>query len=236
MRRSSSPNSQDVTAADRPQRADARRNRERLLAAAEVLFTEQGSDASLEEIARRAGVGIGTLYRHFPTRDDLIAQIVCDGNQAIIERAHELLAAPSPILGLTKWLEALVAQTARFHGLTEALTQGYAGASTSQLCSACESITAAGTPLIVRAQDAGELRADVNPADVILGANAAAWIAEQTGDAEAANRHLALMLDGLRCTTARAKPARAMATTVPSTRRAAQRRRVARPQATRARS
>jgi AcrR family transcriptional regulator len=206
-----SPNSQGA-AADRPQRADARRNRDLLVAAAEVVFTEQGADASLEEIARRAGVGIGTLYRHFPTRDDLIAQVLDDSNAAIIARAKELLGAPSPMLALTRWLDALIGQTARFRGLTQALTVNYAGTTGSRLCSACGAITTAGTALVVRAQQAGEIRDDVAPADVIVSANAAAWIAEQTGDASAATRHLALVLDGLRATpahrTRRVKPAR----------------------------
>jgi AcrR family transcriptional regulator len=196
-----SPNSQDpdALASDRPQRADARRNRDALLAAAEGVFNEQGASASLEAIARRAGVGIGTLYRHFPTRDDLIAQVICTGNEAIIARARDLLTADAPLAALTSWLEALIRQSATFRGLSEALTTGYAGNNGSQqLCMACDVIMSAGGALVVRAQEAGEIRADVPPADVVLSANAAAWLAEQTGDAEAALRHLHLVLAGLR--------------------------------------
>ncbi|HEY0191418.1 MAG TPA: helix-turn-helix domain-containing protein [Kofleriaceae bacterium] len=187
--------------ADKPLRADAKRNRDLLLAAAEAVFTEHGADASLEEIARRAGVGIGTLYRHFPTRDDLLAQVIDDSNAAIVARAEELLAAPSPLLALTRWLEALIGQTATFRGLTQALAANYPTTPRepcSRLSTACVALTAAGAALVVRAQQAGEIRDDVDPADVVISANAAAWIAEQTGDAGAAARHLALVLDGLR--------------------------------------
>jgi AcrR family transcriptional regulator len=195
-----SPISQSRANNAKPLRADAKRNRDLLVAAAEAVFTEHGSDASLEEIARRAGVGIGTLYRHFPTRDDLLAQVIDDSNAAIIARAQELLDAPSPLLALTRWLEALIEQTATYRGLTEALAANYAPAEgqCSRLYAACEALTAAGAALVVRAQQAGEIRDDVEPADIVVSANAAAWIAEQTGDAGAASRHLALVIDGLR--------------------------------------
>jgi AcrR family transcriptional regulator len=202
---SSSPNSQDHDAdptaagSDRPQRADARRNRDALVDAAEAVFSEQGAGASLEAIARRAGVGIGTLYRHFPTREDLIAQVICTGNDAIIARAHDLLTADAPLAALTSWLEALIRQSATFRGLTQALAAGYAGNNDSQqLCMACDVIMTAGGALVVRAQEAGEIRRDVPTADVILSANASAWLAEQTGDSAAALRHLHLVLAGLR--------------------------------------
>jgi len=92
-----------------PMRSDARRNRERLLAAAMSAFTEKGADdISLEEIARRAGVGIGTLYRHFPTRQSLLESVYRDQVEALCERARALGEEPAPAEALTAWLRALV--------------------------------------------------------------------------------------------------------------------------------
>jgi AcrR family transcriptional regulator len=200
MSRAPSPIVQDPVA--RPQRADAKRNYDLLVAAADVAFTEHGAGASLEDIARRAGVGIGTLYRHFPTRDALLAQVLHDSNAAIIARATELRAAPSPIDGLARWLEAFVGHAMTYRGLGDTLAASFVGTG-APLCGACKDIAAAGATLVVRAQDAGEIRADVDVNDVIRGAQAAAWIAEQTKDADAARRHLSILLDGLRAEPAR---------------------------------
>src|SRR5947209_2599848 len=100
-----SQNRQEVVA-ERPQRADARRNRERLLAAAELTFTERGPDASLEEVARRAGVGIGTLYRHFPTRRALVEAVLADQIDALQKQAEALLDSPTPGDAFATWLRA----------------------------------------------------------------------------------------------------------------------------------
>src|SRR5512138_2569697 len=89
-------------------RADARRNYDRLIRAADALFTERGADASLEDIAKRAEVGIGTLYRHFPTRDDLIAQVLYESTAAIVARGAALRSAASPSAALAQWLRELV--------------------------------------------------------------------------------------------------------------------------------
>jgi AcrR family transcriptional regulator len=105
MSRVDLPDSQPAT-----MRSDARRNRERLLAAAMSAFTEYGADdTSLEEIARRAGVGIGTLYRHFPTRQSLLESVYRDQVEALCARARALREDPSPGAALTAWLRALVA-------------------------------------------------------------------------------------------------------------------------------
>src|SRR5215472_5244918 len=92
-----------------PKRADARRNYERLIAAAAAVFAERGADdVSLEEIARRAGVGIGTLYRHFPTRQALLEAVYIDQVESLSARAGELLRAESPADALAEWLRAMV--------------------------------------------------------------------------------------------------------------------------------
>src|SRR5436190_24087702 len=92
-----------------PMRADARRNRELLMAAALAAFTERGADdTSLEEIARRAGVGIGTLYRHFPGRTALLEAVYTDQVAALCRRADELIAAESPSAALAAWMREIV--------------------------------------------------------------------------------------------------------------------------------
>src|ERR1700709_2876078 len=112
-------------ASSRPLRADAQRNHEQIVAAADAAFRDQGADASLEEIARRAGVGIGTLYRRFATREDLLAAILDKGTAAIVARGHELLSARSPKEGLTQWLEALAQHVTRYRGLTGLMAEAY---------------------------------------------------------------------------------------------------------------
>src|SRR5918997_3877226 len=92
----------------RPLRADARRNYERLLTAARAAFDEHGADASLDGIARRAGVGIGTLYRHFPTRSDLLAAVLRDEIEALSAAAERLLTSQAPGDALINWLRAVV--------------------------------------------------------------------------------------------------------------------------------
>ncbi|HEY4243951.1 MAG TPA: helix-turn-helix domain-containing protein [Kofleriaceae bacterium] len=187
-----------VESSNRPLRADAQRNLDRLLAAADAEFTEHGAGASLEDIAKRARVGIGTLYRHFPTRDDLLARVISDSFTAVIERGRELLLAPSPFLGLVKWIEALVGQLATYNGLTGALSRGYVKPEDTQLCAGCVQMEAVGNALLARAQDAGEIRPDAEVKEVILSAHAAAWIAESTKDPAAVDRLLSILFDGLR--------------------------------------
>jgi AcrR family transcriptional regulator len=185
--------------APRALRADAQRNYDLLVAAADAAFTEHGADASLDDIARRAGVGIGTLYRHFPTREALLAAVLNEGATAIVDRAHELMTARSPIVGLSAWLDALVGYVMMYRGLGDTLAAAF-NATGQPLCRSCDAIAAAGTALVKRAQDAGELSPDAVAADLVMTAHAAAWISEQTKDPDAPGRMLATMLAGLRAT------------------------------------
>lgn len=209
-------------------RADARRNYERLIRAADAQFMEQGAAASLEDIARRAAVGIGTLYRHFPTRDDLIAQVLYQSTAALVERADALLDAASPAVALAQWLRAMVTYVTTYRGLTAALANSYVGSGT-QLCSNCEHIAKAGGALLARAQAAGEIRRDADIKEVILTAHSAAWIAEQTKEPEAADRLLGILFDGLR-TIRPGRPARSTRR-APAPRRSRSARPTARPAA-----
>lgn len=182
----------------RPLRADAKRNLELLIAAAEAEFTEHGADASLEDIAKRAGVGIGTLYRNFPTRDDLIARVLQAGIDAILARANELMTSKHPGEAVAIWLRALVDHVTTYRGLIGAVAASYTAENGTQLCATCDTISDAGARLLKRAQDAGEIRADAEVREVILTAHSAAWIAEQTKDPTAVDRLLGILLDGLR--------------------------------------
>jgi AcrR family transcriptional regulator len=93
----------------RPMRADARRNYDALVAAAREVFAERGSDLAIEDVAKRAGVGVGTLYRHFPHRIDLVQAVYSDDIDTLVAAADDALADPDPWHGLSSWLEAFVA-------------------------------------------------------------------------------------------------------------------------------
>jgi AcrR family transcriptional regulator len=175
-------------------RADARRNYERLLGEASRAFAEQGVEASLEEIARRAGVAIGTLYRHFPTRNDLLEALLRDRFDGHAAAADELLDGAEPLEALRTWVLRLVAASTSYRGLVEAVTDALADES-SALHRSCGGMRAAAARLVARAQQAGELRADLTVDEMLLAVHAAGWAAEHGGTLE---RHLDLVFSGLR--------------------------------------
>ncbi len=181
-----------------PMRADARRNRELLLAAALAAFTEGGTDdISLEEIARRAGVGIGTLYRHFPGRAALLEAVYTDQVAALCQRAGALLAAEPPGVALALWLRAMVDFGATKHTLTSALTADYD--KDAPVFAACrDDLLSAAAALLTRAQQAGVVRPEVQPIDLLRLSHAVAAATEHATDgADQAERLLSLMLDGV---------------------------------------
>ncbi|MFH9722629.1 TetR/AcrR family transcriptional regulator [Streptomyces sp. NPDC017254] len=179
-------------------RADARRNHERLLTEARVTFSEQGADAPLEEIARRAGVGIGTLYRHFPTRAELLSAVFQEALAELLRRSGELAEAEEPCRALVEWLRALIAHAGEYRGLAHALmSASYDRSSALAQCS--EPLRAAGERLLGRAREAGQVRADVSIGDLMQLTNAIALAAEQCPeDTELADRLLALTLRGIK--------------------------------------
>jgi AcrR family transcriptional regulator len=180
-----------------PIRADARRNRELLVAAAMAAFTECGADdTSLEEIARRAGVGIGTLYRHFPGRRALLEAVYTDQVAALCQRADELLASQPPGAALAAWMRDMVEFSATKHNLISALAADYD--SDAPVFSACrDDLLTAATALLTRAQQAGAVRPDVQPLDLLRLAHGVAAAAERAADADQAERLLSLMLTGV---------------------------------------
>ena len=188
------PTEQVTGLQQRPKRADARRNYEKLLTAAADAFTEDGTDASLEDIARRAGVGIGTLYRHFPTRQALLEAVYIDEVEEMSRSAHDL-ADLDPWDALVTWLRQFVRYAATKRALAEELMA--TNDQDQQVFVACRSaITEAGDLLLGRAQEAGVVRPDTNFTDV--GRMVAGIAAIRTADAGQIERILDVALDGLR--------------------------------------
>ncbi|MFF4017503.1 TetR/AcrR family transcriptional regulator [Streptomyces sp. NPDC001843] len=179
-------------------RADARRNHERLLAEARAAFAAYGTDASLEDVARRAGVGIGTLYRHFPNRQALMSAVFEDAVGELLARARELLDSPEPCSALVTWLREMVTHAGEYRGLARALMSVSAEPS-SALARCSTPIREAGGALLARAQEAGAVRPDVPIGDLLQLTHAIALAADESpGDPDLADRLLRLTLRGLR--------------------------------------
>jgi AcrR family transcriptional regulator len=178
----------------RPRRADARRNYEKVLTAAREAFAEGGEATSLEEIARRAGVGIGTLYRHFPNRQALLEALYVDEVEEVCRSAAELDAADS-WEALSGWFERFIAYLATKRALAhELLNYLELDAPLFQTCRA--SLYAAGEPLLQQAQDAGVVRPDVSFGEVMQMVMGIAKI--PTNDRAQTEHILRVALDGLR--------------------------------------
>ncbi len=202
----------------RAMRADVRRNRARLLAAAREIFQRDGAGASLEAVARQAGVGIGTLYRHFPTRQHLLEALLADGYAELAAKARELLADPAPGEALLTWLRAFAAQVAAYQGLAapavaslrDEVTLRNEIAQRDEIAQRNEStlrdehsepapsrraMCEAAEALFARAQRAGEAPPEAVFADVLWLTGAIAAVTER--EPEAAGRLLSLAAAGM---------------------------------------
>jgi AcrR family transcriptional regulator len=178
-----------------PLRADARRNYEALLAAADELFTTDGPEASLDRIARRAGVGNATLYRHFPDRRDLLVAVCVGDVKALCELGEALHAEPDAGQALARWLRAYIDHVSAKHGLAAAFATGRRD--DSELVEACQAaVGAIGTSLLRRAKHDGAVRGDVELPDIVTLVNAIAMATETTA-ADEADRMLAIVLAGI---------------------------------------
>jgi AcrR family transcriptional regulator len=177
----------------RPKRADARRNYDKLVTAARAAFTEGGTSAPLDDVAERAGVGIGTLYRHFPTRQALLEAVYVDEVEAMARAAADLSELP-PWDALSQWLHQYLGFAATKKALNEALME--AAPDSDVLLSCRTAITGAGTALVERAQREGVIRADTNFMDVVRMVGGIAMV--PTADPGQKERMLELALDGLR--------------------------------------
>ncbi|KOG30890.1 TetR/AcrR family transcriptional regulator [Streptomyces resistomycificus] len=183
----------------RAMRADARRNYERLLEVAAEAFAEHGEGASLDDIAKRAGVGSGTLYRHFPTRQALLEAAYVDRIEAIAARADTLAGQLPPGEALVEWLNELGAGLTQVRGLRallgSAVTEGSSAAAT--VCAG--TLRSAAARLVEAAQQAGGLRQDVDAVDILRLTHGVATAVELAdGEGQQIRRYLALLVEGLR--------------------------------------
>jgi AcrR family transcriptional regulator len=184
--------------AGQPMRADARRNYERLLAAATAAFAEHGADdVSLEEIARRAGVGIGTLYRHFPNRQALLEAVYKDQVDGLEVLAGKLAVAESPADALADWMRAFVAFGRTKRSLSAALVATIG--KDSEFMSACSATLRSCTDMLLdRAKQAGLVREDVRSSDVLRLSHGLLLATDAApSDPGQADRLLGLLVDGL---------------------------------------
>jgi len=179
---------------ERPKRADARRNYEKVLEAAREAFAEGGESTSLEEIARRAGVGIGTLYRHFPSRQALLEALFLDEVEEVA-RSAAALDGEDPWEALTLWFERFIAYIGTKRALAAELLN-YLDQDAPLFQVSRTSLFEAGEPLLTRAQEAGAVRPDVNIAEVIQMVVGIAKV--PTSDPAQTEHILRIALDGLR--------------------------------------
>ena len=185
-------------------RADALRNRERLVEVAQEAFARNGVETSLEEIAREAGVGIGTLYRRFPAREDLIAAVLNERYRRLAAFAERLADEQPPTRALRDWLTELVDQMALYRGLSTVVKEAMHDTTTT-LGKTCSEMIAAGERLMVRGQEAGEFRSDATFLDVISLCSGIVFAAERRAEkphdmGTPLDRHLLLdiVLKGIR--------------------------------------
>ncbi|AYG04653.1 TetR/AcrR family transcriptional regulator [Gryllotalpicola protaetiae] len=196
----------DVQQVDRPLRRDARERRSRLVAAAQREFAAHGADASLEKIARSAGVAIGTLYRHFPTRLDLLMAAFRPRVQEFRDGAATALAMDDPWDGLVYYLENLFAMQVGDRGFNDFLSRRFTDNAETErihdeMCQQIEDV-------LTRAQDAGEARPDITQADIVnlIWSNGRIIDATSETAPNAWRRYLHLMLDAYRAERAHPIP------------------------------
>jgi AcrR family transcriptional regulator len=188
-------------------RSDARRNRERLVASARELFAIRGVDVSVEEITRHAGLGMGTLYRHFPTKEELIDAVLEGSFAELVELAERAAAADDAWAGFAGFLEEALARHAANRGLKDVVASSGHGRERAQAIRA--RIRPVLRRLVERAQDQGTLRSDFTPADLPLVFWTASRVIEMTATVAPDHwrRYLGLVLDGLRAPAATSLPA-----------------------------
>jgi len=179
----------------RPLRADARRNRDRLLDAAARAFTEHGPEATLEAVAKDAGVGIGTLYRHFPTREALVEATYRHELDRLCDAADDLLAELPPDRALRAWMDRFVDYMTAKRGMSDTLRAIIASGGDPYAHSRDRMQAAIGT-LLKASAEAGTLRDDVRPEDLLRGVSGVSMVSDE--EPEQAGRLLDLLMDGLR--------------------------------------
>jgi AcrR family transcriptional regulator len=185
------------TAHARPKRADAQRNRDRLLEVAVSAFSHDGPDVTLESIASDAGVGIGTLYRHFPTREALIEAAYRNELARLCAGVPELILTLPADVALRMWMDRFIDYLATKHGMAEALRRVIASGG-NPFAESRESLLGAIGSLLQAGAAQGMLRGDIDPADVMFGISGVSLVAGAPEQRDQAGRLLDLLLDGLR--------------------------------------
>lgn len=187
-----------TTPAARRPRADALRNREKVLTAAAEVFAEQGTDAALEEVARRAGVGIGTLYRHFPTRAALVEHVYRDGVTRLAAQARELVDTLPADEALNAWVLAFADYAGRKRDNAAALRAALGEDSAAVFAESRAQMTEAANLVFDTARAAGVIRPDVDAWDAVRTVSGVCQAGNDANDPEASRRMLRIVLDGLR--------------------------------------
>ncbi len=183
-------------------RADAKKNYDHLLAVARDVVIEQGADASLRDVARRAGVGLGTLYRHFPTREALLAALLRSSFDEMAARAGELETSSAPADALVSWLRDFVVFAHEYRGVVASMIAAIEDPK-SALHASCVTMKASGARLLVRAQAKGVARKDLDGADLFALGAALAWLAEQPLHAPRADHLFEVITSALLTTRAK---------------------------------
>jgi len=181
----------------RKPRADARRNRDGLLEAAKAAFAEVGAEASLDEIARRAGVGIGTLYRHFPTRDAVVEAVYRREVQQLADAAPRLVESMAPAEALRAWMRLFIDYIAAKRVIAPALKSLVGGGSALYADSGVR-IKEAMALLVERARASGDIRPNADPADLLRALIGFAYVNSAPDWEASARRLIDLLIDGLR--------------------------------------
>ena len=181
----------------RPLRADARRNRDRLLDAAVRAFSQDRADVTLDAIAKDAGVGIGTLYRHFPTREALVEAAYRSELARLCDAVAELLQAQPPDQALRAWMDRFVDYMTTKRGMADALRAVIASGG-NPYAQSRDRLIAAITTLLRAAVAAGTVRPGIEPADVLAGLSGVSLAAGEPAQRDQADRVLDLLMDGLR--------------------------------------
>jgi AcrR family transcriptional regulator len=177
-------------------RADAKKNYDQLIAVARDVVAEYGAEASLRDVARRAGVGLGTLYRHFPTRDALLEALLRTGFDELAAKAETFANSPSAGDALVSWMRDAVTRGRNYRGVVTAMMAAIKDPD-SALHSSCVTMRAAGARLLARAQAEGTARADVNGSDLFALIGALAWLRDQPSIAPRADHLFEVMVSAI---------------------------------------
>jgi len=191
------PGAAQALGGSRKPRADAQRNRDSLLEAAKAAFAEAGPEASLDEIARRAGVGIGTLYRHFPTRDAIVEAVYRREVQQLADAAPRLIESMSPAEALRAWMRVFIDYIAAKKVIAPALKSSVGGGSAAYADSSVR-INEAIALLVGRARESGDIRPDADSADLLRALIGFAYVNSAPDWEASARRVIDLLVDGLR--------------------------------------